>query len=330
MIVDASDRSINLAVEVLRAGRLVAMPTETVYGLAADASNPEAVLKVFATKGRPHGHPLIVHVDAAARLADWAQRVPADAFRLAEAFWPGPLTLVLERRPSVPTVVTGGLDTVAVRMPAHPVAQRLLASFGGGLAAPSANRFGRVSPTTAADVSADLGDLVEVIIDGGPCEIGVESTIVEISADQDVDAATPQVTILRPGGVSAEALAEVLGRTVETTVSGEARAPGMLPSHYAPRTPVEVWGDGEAPGRVAELASTGARVGVLSLAEIAAPGAVVAWDAGGDVAVLARSLYQWLRQADADALDALVVVLPPAEGLGIAVGDRLRRAAHRG
>ena len=325
VIVDASDRSISLAVGVLRAGGLVAMPTETVYGLAADASDPQAVSRVFAAKGRPLGHPLIVHIGAGASLADWTRHVSDDALRLADAFWPGPLTLVLQRHPSVPTVVTGGRETVAVRMPAHPVAQRLLESFGGGLAAPSANRFGRVSPTTASDVRADLGDLVELIIDGGPCEIGVESTIVDIAGGEE----TRRATILRPGGVSPEALAEVLGRPLQTTMSAPARAPGMLASHYAPRTRLTLCGEDEAPRRVAELVATGARVGVLSLRGIEAPGARVAWDAGGDVILLARSLYRWLRQADDEALDALVVVPPPAEGLGIAVRDRLRRAAHR-
>jgi L-threonylcarbamoyladenylate synthase len=329
VIVDASDRSIDLAVGVLRAGGLVAIPTETVYGLAANASDPQAVARVFAAKGRPPGHPLIVHIGAGASLAEWALRVPDAALRLAAAFWPGPLTLVLPRHPSVATVVTGGHDTVAVRMPAHPVAQRLLEAFGGGLAAPSANRFGRVSPTTAADVAADLGESVELVLDGGPCEIGVESTIVEVAGDEEAHGGAPRVTILRPGGVGPEALAEALGRPVQTTVSGPPRAPGMLASHYAPRTPLELCSEDEAPRRVVELASSGARVGVLSLTAIEASGAVVAWDAGGDAALLARSVYRWLRQADAEALDTLVAVPPPAEGLGVAVGDRLRRAAHR-
>jgi L-threonylcarbamoyladenylate synthase len=329
VVVDASTRSIRLAAAVLGAGGLVAMPTETVYGLAADASSPAAVARVFSAKGRPADHPLIVHIGPGACLSAWAREVPDDAALLAEAFWPGPLTLVLPRHPSVPTVVTGGHDTVAVRMPAHPVAQRLLARFGGGLAAPSANRFGRVSPTTAADVVADLGPLVDLVVDGGPCEIGVESTIVELARHTRGPGTASRVTILRPGGVSTEALEEVLGRRVRTTASGPARAPGMLASHYAPRTPLVVCEADEAAERVAALTSSGGRVGVLSLGGLRDCDAPVAWDAGGDVAVLARSLFRWLRQADAEALDVLVAVLPPPEGLGVAVRDRLVRAARR-
>ncbi|MHB1487102.1 MAG: L-threonylcarbamoyladenylate synthase [Acidimicrobiales bacterium] len=321
VIVDDSDRSIRLAVSMLRAGRVVAVPTETVYGLAADASSPEAVSRVFAAKGRPADHPLIVHLGTGASLADWAQHVPSDASRLADALWPGPLTLVLQRHPSVPMAVTGGLDTVALRVPAHPVAQRLLEAFGGGLAAPSANRFGRVSPTTADDVRVELGDAVDLVIDGGPCDIGVESTIVAFAGGE--------VTILRPGGVSSEALARVLGRRALTTVRGPVRAPGMLASHYAPTTPLELCSPDEAALRGAELVSSGARVGVLSLAGIEVPGAAVVWDADGEIGAFARSLYRRLRQADAEALDVLVVALPPDEGLGVAVRDRLRRAAHR-
>ncbi|MHB1893956.1 MAG: L-threonylcarbamoyladenylate synthase [Candidatus Dormibacteria bacterium] len=321
VIVDDSDRSIAFAVGMLRAGGVVAVPTETVYGLAADASSPEAVSRIFAIKGRPADHPLIVHLGTGASLTDWAQRVPDDAYRLAEALWPGPLTLILQRHPSVLTEVTGGLDTVALRMPAHPVALRLLGAFGGGLAAPSANRFGRVSPTTADDVHHDLGGDVDLVIDGGPCEIGVESTIVAFSGGE--------VAILRPGAVSPELIARVLGRRPRTTGHGPVRAPGMLASHYAPTTPLELCAPDEVAGRGADLVSAGARVGVLSLAGIEVPGATVVWDAGGEIAVFARSLYQRLRQADAEGLDVLVVALPPDEGLGVAVRDRLRRAANR-
>lgn len=328
-VVDAKSRSIGLAAGILRAGGLVAMPTETVYGLAADASSPEAVARVFAVKGRPTDHPLIVHIGTAACLPEWTRDVPDDAARLAEAFWPGPLTLVLPRHPSVPRVVTGGRDTVAVRVPAHPVARRLLSRFGGGVAAPSANRFGRVSPTTAADVVADLGPLVDLVVDGGPCAVGVESTIVEFTPYGEGFRTTPRVTVLRPGGVSAEALEDVLGHRVHKTASGPARAPGMLASHYAPRTPLLVCEADEAAARVAALTSSGARVGVLSLGGIGDCDAHLVWDADGDVALLARSLYRWLRQADAESLDVLVAVPPPPEGLGVAVRDRLVRAARR-
>lgn len=320
-VVNTSHRSIRLAVRMLLAGRLVAVPTETVYGLAADASNPDAVARVFAAKGRPTDHPLIVHVGSAAGLASWARRIPPQASRLADAFWPGPLTMVLERRRSVLDAVTGGQDTVALRVPAHPVAQRLLGAFGGGLAAPSANRFGRVSPTTASDVCAELGGAVDLVVDGGPCEVGVESTIVAFDGED--------VAILRPGGVSSEAIARVLGRPATAMASGRVRAPGTLLSHYAPATPLELCCDDRAAPRAAKLVSCGWRVGVLSLTRTEVPGAAVTWDAGGDIAVFARSLYRWLRRADAEALDVLVVALPPDEGLGVAVRDRLRRAAHR-
>ncbi|MHB1504339.1 MAG: L-threonylcarbamoyladenylate synthase [Acidimicrobiales bacterium] len=321
MIVDDSDRSIRLAVGMLREGRVVAMPTETVYGLAADASNAEAVSRIFAAKGRPPDHPLIVHLGIGANLGDWARHVPEEASRLAEALWPGPLTVILERHASVLPEVTGGLDTVAIRIPAHPVTQRLLESFGGGLAAPSANRFGRVSPTTARDVCSDLGSAVDLVIDGGPCEIGVESTIVAFIEGK--------VTILRPGAISPEAIARVLGHRIGTTAHSPVRAPGMLASHYAPTTPLELCMPDEIALRGAELVSAGARVGVLALVRIEVPGATAIWDAGGDIGIFARSLYRYLRQADAEALDILVVELPPDEGLGVAVRDRLRRAARR-
>lgn len=325
MIIDDSDESIGRAVEALRAGDLVAVPTETVYGLAADAADPTAVAKVFATKGRPATHPLIVHLGRTVPLDDWAVHVPDDARRLAEAFWPGPLSLVLERHPSVSSIVTGGRDTVALRVPAHPVALRLLDAFGGGLAAPSANRFGRVSPTTAADVHADLGDDVDLIIDGGSCEIGVESTIVELVGSADV-------MILRSGAISPDEVATVLGRPVGSTPTGPARAPGMLASHYAPMTPLELWeqdAEGEATARAADLAAAGQRVGLLTLSRADVPGATVSWDADGDAERFARSLYRWLRQADEEGLDALLVILPPPAGISLAVRDRLRRAAVR-
>ncbi|MHB1782715.1 MAG: L-threonylcarbamoyladenylate synthase [Acidimicrobiales bacterium] len=320
-MVDGSDASIRLAVSMLRAGHVVALPTETVYGLAADACNPTAVSRVFAAKGRPVDHPLIVHLGREANLADWARRVPVQAFRLAHAFWPGPLTMVLERHPSVLDGVTGGLGTVALRVPAHSVAQRLLQLFDGGLAAPSANRFGRVSPTTARDVCASLGTAVDLVVDGGACEVGVESTIVAFDGDE--------VAILRPGGVSPEAIARVLGRPARAAVRGPMRTPGMSASHYAPATTLELCSGREVVERAVRLVSSGRRVGVLSLAKTEVPGAAMVWDTDGDVAVFARSLYRVMRQADTESLDVLVVVLPPDVGLGVAIRDRLRRAAYR-
>jgi L-threonylcarbamoyladenylate synthase len=286
------------------------------------------VARIFRAKGRPADHPLIVHIADPSQLPEWASEVPQEAAALAEAFWPGPLTLVLARHRDVPPEVTGGRATVAVRVPAHPVALRILDAFRSGIAAPSANRFGRVSPTTAADVVAELGPEVDLVVDGGPCVVGVESTVVEVGRGDRRAGTASDVTILRPGGVGAEDLEETLGRAVNRIASGPARAPGMLDSHYAPQTPLLLCEEDEAAAKVAELAGSGRRVGLLSLDSLGDCGAFLARDARGDVALFARSLYGWLRQADAEALDLLVAVPPEAQGLGAAVRDRLVRAAH--
>ena len=297
---------IDEAVERLRAGGLVAFPTETVYGLGADASQAAAVERIFAVKRRPLGHPLIVHLPEAAALDGWAAHVPGTARRLAEAHWPGPLTLLVERSGRVPDIVTGGRPTVGVRVPAHPLAQRLLRAFGGGLAAPSANRFGKVSPTTAAHVRADLGADVDLVLDGGPCAIGVESTIVDCTSDPP--------TLLRHGAVTIEELSATAGVAVIEGTAGPSRAPGMLESHYAPAAAVELVSDGAAAAaRAAVVRAEGRAVDVL--------------DPGPDGAAYARHLYEWLREADARGLEVLVVVPPPDTGLGAAVNERLRKAA---
>jgi L-threonylcarbamoyladenylate synthase len=294
------------AVAVLRAGGLVAFPTETVYGLGADASADAAVRRVFEVKRRPAGHPLIVHMASAAGLDDWARDVPDSARALAAALWPGPLTLIVRKGAPVVLVVTGGRDTVGLRVPAHPLALALLEAFGGAIAAPSANRFGRVSPTTAAHVRADLGADVDVVLDGGPCSVGVESTIVDCTLD------TPMV--LRHGGVPAEDLERVLGRPVERVATGPSRASGMLDSHYAPSCIVELVSDTAAANRRAdELRDGGRSVDVL--------------DPGPDAGDYARHLYEWLREADDRGLDVLVAVPPPGDGVAAAVRDRLRKAA---
>ena len=210
---------------------------------------------------------------------------------------------------------------MALRMPSHPVTQRLLRDFGGGLAAPSANLFGRVSPTTAHDVSVALGPALDLVVDGGPCEVGIESTIVAFDNEE--------VVILRPGGVSPDAMADVLGRRTRTPGRAAVRAPGTLASHYAPATTLDLCPSEEVGPRAAALIAAGRRVGVLSLARIEVAGAAVNWDAGGEMTLFARSLYRRLREADDEGLDVLVVVLPPDVGLGIAIRDRLRRAAHR-
>ena len=294
------------AVGVLRAGGLVAFPTETVYGLGADASNPAAVRRLYAVKGRPADHPLIVHIAGSAMLHHWATGVAPAARALAAACWPGPLTMVLARRPGVDATVTGGRDTIGLRVPSHPLALELLHAFGGGIAAPSANRFGHVSPTTAEHVRADLGREVDLILDGGPCAVGVESTIVDLTV-------VPPA-ILRPGGIPAEAIEAIIGQPVETDHLGPSRAPGMLASHYAPRARVEVVEDRTlAEARVRELLAAGVRAELL--------------DPGPDADHYARNLYAWLRAADGRAAEVVVAVPPPAVGLGWAVRDRLRKAA---
>lgn len=306
------------AVAVLARGGLVAFPTETVYGLGADASNPEAVARIFGVKGRPVGHPLIVHVAGTEDLARFAETVPASARRLAEALWPGPLTVVVPRADHVPGVVAGGHATLAVRAPAHPVAQGLLQAFGGGIAAPSANRFGRVSPTTAADVHADLGDDVDLILDGGACQVGVESTIVDCTGDQ--------VVLLRPGGVPVEVLESVLGAPVRRQAGpGAPAAPGTLAAHYAPRSRVVVAATVEE--ALARAAAAGERAGVLLPGPAEVPAGVTALVAGEDPADYARALYASLRRADQLGLDLVVAVPPAALGVGAAVADRLHRAA---
>jgi L-threonylcarbamoyladenylate synthase len=307
------------AVEVLREGGLVALPTETVYGLAADADNELAVRRIFAAKGRPATHPLIVHIPSAQHLAGWARDIPPEARALTEAFWPGPLTLVLKKQPRVSHAVTGGQDTVALRVPAHPLAQKVLQSFGGGLAAPSANRFGKISPTTAEHVRADLGDEVDYILDGGPCEVGVESTIVDLSSG------TP--TVLRPGGLAAERISEVLGREVPVREHSEVRVSGALPSHYAPRAGLVLVDEGEVASRASALAALEQKVAVLVTRDVAVGPDIGKFLLPADHAGFARALYATLREIDEMGYDVIVAAQPEAGGLGTAVRDRLRRAS---
>ncbi|WP_030345949.1 MULTISPECIES: L-threonylcarbamoyladenylate synthase [unclassified Streptomyces] len=317
----ARTSDIEKAAGVLRAGGLVALPTETVYGLGADAENPAAVSRIFQVKGRPPSHPLIVHIGGAEQLDDWVEDVPATARLLAETFWPGPLTLVLRRGHRVPLEATGGLETVAVRVPDHPVALALLAAFGGGVTAPSANRFGQVSPTTAHDVRAELGDGVDFVLDGGSCEVGVESTI--------VDATGEVPSILRPGGVTREDLEAVLGRPLAVHSTSRVRVPGQHPSHYAPRARV-VLVEPEKVVVEAELAQElGHRVGVFlppALTGTAVKAHAVA-AVPASMAAYARGLYGFLRELDQQGCDLIVASLPAEDGLGLAIANRLRRAA---
>lgn len=320
----ASPERITEAAEHLRRGGLVAFPTETVYGLGADASDAAAVARIFAAKGRPADHPLIVHLADADQLDAWAADVPESARRLAARFWPGPLTLILRKRPEVPDAVTGGQPTVGVRVPSHPVARALLRAFGGGVAAPSANRFGRVSPTTAERVVAELGDRVDVVLDGGACEVGLESTIVDLSGDR------PR--LLRPGGIDAAELAAALGVEPTREGTGAPRTPGRLASHYAPRTPVAVVEGGHLASLLADHLAAGHRVVVLALAGSPAVGA-----AGGEErttvvtvpstpAEYAHELYAHLADVDRHGADVVLVERPPVEGGWEAVHDRLGRA----
>jgi len=314
-----SSAELEAAVRVLARGGLVAFPTETVYGLGAAADDPAAVARVFAAKGRPTGHPLIVHVAGAAALFGLTPEVSEAAARLAEAFWPGPLTLVVPRGPAVHPSVTGGQDTVAVRVPDHSVALALLSAFGRPIAAPSANRFGAVSPTTADHVRADLAGVVDLVLDGGPCRIGIESTIVDLTGGPPL--------VLRPGGVPVEALSDTLGETVGVGSRGSVRAPGGLASHYAPSARVEVCDASELESRLAELLREPARVAVLAPAGVRVPDGAASRLLVADAGAYARSLYGALRSFDAEGVEVVLAVPPESSGLGRAILDRLSRAA---
>lgn len=307
-ILPIDDRSIAAAAEHIRAGRLVAFPTETVYGLGADATNGEAVAAIFEAKGRPRFNPLIVHVtdSAAARRIG---RLDETAETLAAAFWPGPLTLVVPRQANskVTELVSAGLDSVALRVPAHDGAQALLAAAQRPLAAPSANRSGRVSPTTAAHVAAELGDAVALILDGGPCTVGIESTVLNLSGRAAV--------MLRPGGVPAEAIEQALGHKLDPAKSGDPiKSPGMLESHYAPDLPLRMNVERAEPGE--------ALLGFGS-----APDATLNLSGAGNLREAAANLFAMLRALDRPGFSAIAVMPIPADGLGRAINDRLRRAA---
>ena len=306
------------AAEILRAGGLVAFPTETVYGLGADASSAAAVARLYAVKGRPSDHPVIVHFTEPGRAFEWTRDVPDAARSLAAKFWPGPLTLVLKRSALAADFVTGGEDTIGIRVPSHPVAHALLEAFGGGVAAPSANRFGRVSPTTAAHVRADLGTDVALVLEGGSSDVGIESTIVDLSRGAPV--------LLRPGHITQEALEAALGAPVGLRDREAPRHPGGLERHYAPLTPVRL-----VPPHAldAEIAKLGARAAVLAFSR--PDERVDYWlrmprEAEG----YAKRLYGALRELDEARCDTILIEAPPGEPPWEAVLDRLRRAASGG
>ncbi len=298
----------------LKAGDLVAFPTETVYGLGADAANSKAVARIYSVKGRPNDHPLIVHIASMERMGDWARDVPEYAIALARSFWPGPMTLILKRSELAGDFITGGQDSVGVRVPDHVVALALLEAFeragGAGVAAPSANRFGHISPTTAAAVIEELGDYLskdDLVLDGGACAVGVESTIIDCTG------AAPSV--LRPGAISAAVIEECTGLKI-TQSDKEIRVSGSLENHYAPIAKV----------LLCEIPITGQ--GFIALAAIETPEGVVRLASPSDDEDFARVLYSALRDADARGLSEVVVVQPIGIGIAVAIRDRLTRAAN--
>lgn len=317
------EQDIQAAVDSLREGNTVVFPTETVYGLGADASNPDAVNRIFAIKGRPSEHPLIVHLADLSHIEDWVDCFSDQALELARTFWPGPLTMILPKNNRVPMEVTGGQNTIGLRVPDHPVAKALLSAFGGGIAAPSANRFGRVSPTTAEHVRDELGANAGLILDGGPCRIGVESTIISLANGDPV--------LLRPGSIPVEALEEALGQIVLTASSlrSPLRFPGMRPSHYAPSVPLEIHSPWQMAERIQKLEAQGLRVAVLKWRDESV------YD-GRCVEVLSmpdcpseygRILYATLRILERSGFDRLLAESLPSTNEWASVNDRIGRAA---
>ena len=314
-----NQQSIQQAAELLSRGQLVAFPTETVYGLGADAANPDAVAKIFAAKGRPANHPLIVHIADIAQLADWAESVPDTALRLAQAFWPGPLTLILNKKPNVPAIITGGQNTIALRIPNNPVALQLLQAFGRGIAAPSANRFGRISPTQAQHVADDLGDRVNFILDGGPCAVGLESTILDLS--DDVPA------ILRPGRITRSQIKAVLKAEVQLSSQTKIRAPGMMAVHYAPHTMALLCTQDTLITMVDEQCANGKDIGILAFSQAMFALPCRHLVTLPDVAEQYETeLYNALRELDKQQLDMILIEQPPDTELWAAVNDRLSKA----
>jgi L-threonylcarbamoyladenylate synthase len=318
--VRATQAEIDVAIQALRDGDVVAFPTETVYGLGANAQHASALKKIFALKQRPHTHPLIVHLDNARYLHRWAREIPVAAEQLAARFWPGPLTLVLARADNVLDLVTGGQATVAVRVPSHPMAQQLLTAFGGGIAAPSANRYGHVSPTRPEHVRDEFGEAVKVILDGGECKIGLESTIVDCSGE------VPR--LLRPGFVTLSALRRVVPDMVAGVEVDSPRVPGSSLAHYAPLTPLSLVAGGELDRLAAQISAGGKRVAVLAMRPPLRSLQYVTWiNAGTRQESYAHDLYANLRALDAAGCAQLLVQAVPDSEVWDAVRDRLTRAS---
>ena len=302
----ADSSSIDIAVRALQRDLLVAIPTETVYGLAARASSPSAVKKIFVVKGRPIGHPLILHVANKQDLSLWSQELSNNARLLAEKYWPGPLTIIVKRNDKVCDEITGGRDTVAIRCPNHPVATELLIRLTDAIVAPSANHFGKVSPTSARHVAEDFGDEISVILDGGECSIGVESTI--------IDCTTEPPQILRAGAISADQIKRECNITI-ASATGDSRASGILDKHYAPNCTVELVDDRkDADVRLNQLNGDGRSSEII--------------DFGDDLEMFAHELYARLRDADKRLIDVVITVKPPMSGIGIAINERLEKAAN--
>lgn len=319
--------AIDDAARQLERGELVAFPTETVYGLGADAENPAAVAKIYLAKGRPSNHPVIVHLAPEADLAYWAQDVSSAARKLIAAFWPGPLTIIFKRAAHIPDTVSGGQDSIGLRCPSHPVAQALLRAFKhgkGGIAAPSANKFGHVSPTTAQHVrdefSEDKNGLLNCILEGGQSEVGIESTIIDLSRGHPV--------LLRPGHISAAQIAAVLGVWPALPDQGAPRASGTLESHYAPHTPVALVDGAQLRAVLQKLQARGRRVALMQHAAEGFAAVAASVSLPATPAAYAHDLYAALRAMDQVHADVIVVQAPPIDDAWSGVNDRLRRAAH--
>ena len=332
-LLDSSDENLKIAGAAIAAGKLVVIPTETVYGLGADAFNPDAVARVFEAKARPAFDPLIVHISKLADIDRVATAFPPKARLLAEALWPGPLTMILPKRNEVPDIVTSGLDTVAVRFPVHPVARKIIEYSGTVVAAPSANPFGYISPTTAKHVAKTLGNRVDFIVDGGPCSVGVESTVIDMTY------ATP--VLLRPGGMPVERIREIVGEVlIPKKKGGPIASPGQLKSHYAPHTALSLYdwmgmpaaiqslaGRGFAPGRAVAIAFDASRARIFESMGLFERVRVLS--ERGDMREAAARLFALLHELDNEGFAAIYAERVPDEGLGRAINDRLFRASKK-
>lgn len=324
--IDAEE--IKSASTLLKAGQLVAFPTETVYGLGCDAANAEALARLYRVKGRPGDHPVIVHLASSDQIKDWALEVPDEALALAEKFWPGPMTLILKKSHKVLPSVSGGQDTVGLRIPSHPVALALLKEFASGVAAPSANRHGKISPTNADHVKSELGDLVAKVLDGGQCAVGIESTIVDLSGET--------ARILRPGMITMQEIEDVLknypGKKNSSASEEQAvapRAPGTLSSHYAPSTGLKLFSHQNLPRAIATAENLMMKVAVMAFSDPIKCTAIVTWSQlSEDPAQCARQLYATMRELDTSGADYIIAEAPPDLPEWMGILDRLRRAAN--